>query len=587
MLLTDSRGHRYQLSRVIGKGGQATVYRVAGSSTHLAKIYTQPRPEDEKKLTWMVANPPDDPSAQLQHASIAWPTTLLYKPDQTFAGYLMPYVRNAVAALNVFNPRLRARTLPEFDIRYLHRTARNLAAALGALHARDYVVGDLNESNVMVTPATLVTMIDTDSFQVRATPRGKPPIIYPCPVGKFEYLPPELQAQSLKNVYRLPEHDRFALSVLIFQLLMDGNHPFRAKWNRPGEVPLLEERIRAGWYPYRDGSARERLPVSPPDNAPDLAFLHPAIVNLFQQCFILGHVSPSVRPFAEDWEKAIAQAEKALKPCGRGHYYSTHLAGCPYCALDYPEVYAPPVSKPTPKLSPEELLANLVAEHLVAERAEARAALANASPANVSRPNVAPTPSAPTVPRAASVPMPVSSPQPITPDTIQRNLARLFVRWMNGLPGKVAAFGLLGMAAGAFFGGYGTGPGVGQVMGIAGGMASGAMFSEAIEKRCSWAVTLGIAGAVTSAFLVWQSGFPMLLWTAAGMLGGVVGFMAGVVGRPTFWVIVWAALGAWGGSYFGRIFGGAIADPSAGGALSGALFGALTGVMYWAWRKFG
>ncbi|NUM48394.1 MAG: hypothetical protein HUU38_27105 [Anaerolineales bacterium] len=573
MLLHDSRGNRYQLSRVIGKGGQATVYRVAGSSTHLAKIYTQPRPEDEKKLTWMVANPPDDPAASLQHASIAWPTTLLYQPNQTFAGYLMPFVKNAVALLNVFNPRLRARTLTEFDIRYLHRTARNLAAALGALHARDYVVGDLNESNIMVTPTTLVTMIDTDSFQVRATPRGKPPIIYPCPVGKFEYLPPELQAQSLKDVYRLPEHDRFALAVLIFQLLMDGNHPFRAKWNRPGDVPPLEERIRAGWYPYRDGSVSKQLPVSPPDNAPDLVFLHPAIVDLFQRCFILGHDTPAARPRAEEWEKVIAQAEKAIRPCGRGHYFSTHTGRCPYCALDYPEEYVPPRAKPAPPtISPEELLANLVAEHLAAERAEARAALANATPAG----------SAPTVPRAGSSPSPV-----VGPGTVRGNLARLFVQMMNGLPGKVAAFGVLGMAAGAFFGGYGSGPGVGQVMGLVGGLVSGAMFSEAIEKRCSWAVTLGLAGALTGAFLVWQAGFAMLLWAAAGLLGGVVGFMAGVVGRPVFWAVVWAALGAWAGSYFGRIFGGAIADPSAGGALSGALFGALTGTMYWAWRKFG
>ncbi|GAB4582111.1 MAG: hypothetical protein Fur0022_48660 [Anaerolineales bacterium] len=573
MLFLDARGNRYQLSRVIGKGGQATVYRVAGSSTHLAKIYTHPRPEDERKLSWMVANPPEDPAASLQHASIAWPTHLLYKPDQTFAGYLMPFVKNAVAMLNVFNPRLRARTLPEFDIRYLHRTARNLAAALGALHARDYVVGDLNESNVMVTPTTLVTMIDTDSFQVRATPRGKPPVIYPCPVGKFEYLPPELQSQSLKDVYRLPEHDRFALAVLIFQLLMEGNHPFRAKWHRAGEAPPLEERIRLGWYPYRDGAARQQGLVSPPDNAPALEFLHPAIVNLFQQCFILGHVSPSVRPPAEEWEKAIMQAEKAIRPCGRGHYFSTHLQGCPYCGLNYPEEYPVPASKPTAsQIAPEELLAKLVAEHLAAERAAAHAALGG--PPSMG--------SAPTVPRAGAVPTPGP-----TPASVRGNLARLFVQMANGLPGKVAVFSLLGMAAGAFLGGQWTGPGAGQALGIAGGLVSGAMFSEMIEKRCSWAVTLGIAGAIVSAFFMWQAGFAILLWAAAGMLGGVVGFMAGVVGRPTFWALVWAALGAWAGHYFGRIFGGALAEASAGGALSGALFGALTGAMYWAWRKFG
>jgi serine/threonine protein kinase len=575
MLLHDSRGNRYQLSRVIGKGGQATVYRVAGNSTHLAKVYLHPRPDDEKKLTWMVTNPPDDPSAHLQHASIAWPTQILYKPDKMFAGYLMPFVKNAVAMLNVFNPRLRARTLPEFDHRYLHRTARNLAAALGALHARDYVVGDLNESNVMVTPTTLVTMIDTDSFQVRATPRGKPPVIYPCPVGKFEYLPPELQNQSLKDVFRLPEHDRFALAVLIFQLLMEGNHPFRAKWNRSGDVPALEERIRAGWYPYRDGSVSGsgRLPVSPPDNAPMLGILHPVIVDLFQRCFILGHDAPSARPAAEEWENAVAQAEKAIRPCGRGHYFSTHLRVCPRCELEYPPTYSRPDSKPAqPVISPEELLARLVAEHLQAERARASTSSAATSP---SRP-------APALPYGGTV-----STSGIGTGSVSGNTSRLFVQLANGLPGKVGIFSLLGWALGGVLGAEWTGPAAGGAMGIAGGLVSGAMFSETIEKRFSWAVTLAVTGAATSAFLVWQAGFATLLWTAAGLLGGVVGFMAGVVGRPTFWAIVWAVLGAFAGNYFGKIFGGAIGEAWAGGALSGGVFGAVTGAMYWAWRKFG
>ena len=34
-----------------------------------------------------------------------------------------------------------------------------LAAALSALHHSGYVAGDLNESNVLVTPAALVTLI--------------------------------------------------------------------------------------------------------------------------------------------------------------------------------------------------------------------------------------------------------------------------------------------------------------------------------------------------------------------------------------------------------------------------------------------
>ena len=50
----------------------------------------------------------------------------------------MPYVRDAVSMLEVFNPKRRAKLLPGFDARYLHRTARNLASALAALHARAF-----------------------------------------------------------------------------------------------------------------------------------------------------------------------------------------------------------------------------------------------------------------------------------------------------------------------------------------------------------------------------------------------------------------------------------------------------------------
>ena len=119
--------------------------------------------------------------------------------------------------------------LPQFDRRYLLRTARNLAAALSALHSSGYVAGDLNESNVLVTPTALVTLIDTDSFQVREDREWKSGASL-CPVGKPEYTPPELQGKPLSEVMRLPDHDAFGLAVLIFQLLMEGSHPFRAQW---------------------------------------------------------------------------------------------------------------------------------------------------------------------------------------------------------------------------------------------------------------------------------------------------------------------------------------------------------------------
>jgi DNA-binding helix-hairpin-helix protein with protein kinase domain len=187
----------------------------------------------------MVSHPPENPTGSLAHPSLAWPTGLLFdarRSNRKLAGYLMPHIQGAVPVLEVFNPRRRKRTLPDFDTRYLYRTARNLAAALVALHSSGYVAGDLNESNTLVTPSALVTLIDTDSFQVPEQRDGRT-VVHPCPVGKPEYTPRELQGKTLEREYRKPEHDAFSLAVLIFQLLMEGSHPFRAQWLGGGEPP--------------------------------------------------------------------------------------------------------------------------------------------------------------------------------------------------------------------------------------------------------------------------------------------------------------------------------------------------------------
>jgi len=328
MELINRAGKIVRLGDEVGQGGEATVYQVRDHPDRLAKIYTRgPRPDYPNKLTWMVEHPPANPTQSLRHPSLAWPEDLLYLRDRKLAGYEMAFIKGSVPILQVFNPRLRHAILPRFNWRYLHRVARNLAAALGALHAADYVIGDLNESNVLVTPHALVTLIDTDSFQVKAERNGKPVHHY-CPVGKLEYTPPELHGGPLENILRMKEQDAFGLAVLIFQLLMEGNHPFRAQWLGSGEPPPLEARIAQGGFPYM---ANPPLPVNPPSSAPNLNHLHPSLAHLFRRAFIDGHRDPCLRPSPEAWERAIASAEKSLITCSAGHIYSGHLPGCPIC----------------------------------------------------------------------------------------------------------------------------------------------------------------------------------------------------------------------------------------------------------------
>jgi hypothetical protein len=324
--LLDTARRPVRLGAEIGRGGEAVVYMVADHPDVVAKVYQSPRAEYHDKLSFMRSTPPRDPTAPRGHASIAWPRDLLHDAKGRFAGYLMPRIREGRPIVTVFNPRRRA-ALPGFDERYLYRAARNLASAIAAVHACDYVVGDVNERNILVTPRALVSLIDTDSFQVQQATDTRL-IVYSCPVGRSEYTPPELQGQAFAGVRRSVQHDAFGMGVLLFQLLMDGSHPFRGQWRGSGDPPAIEQRISRGWFPYGPDCPGE---IAPPPRGPGLDRLHPGLAELFVRCFRDGHRDPARRPGGDEWSHALAAAEADLVTCPRGHVHAGHLGGCPTC----------------------------------------------------------------------------------------------------------------------------------------------------------------------------------------------------------------------------------------------------------------
>jgi DNA-binding helix-hairpin-helix protein with protein kinase domain len=327
---TERTGRIFDLREPFRSGGEGAIYEVPHYPNLVAKVYHAQRrtPERIAKLQIMVAHPPVNPTEHLNHPSIAWPTELLRDTaTNQLVGFVMPRVRQMLPLSEVYNPRARRRQLPLFNYRYLVRTARNLCAAVQAVHQAGYVIGDLNESNVLVSDQALVTLVDADSFQVRDPKTG---VVYRSLVGKPEYTPPELQGCSFADVDRQPEHDAFALAVLIFRLLMEGFHPFDGVYGGRGEPPEMGARIRNGYFPY----ARGRTGIEPSPLAPPFEMLHPDLRALFVRCFAEGHRNRRVRPRVEDWLEALEGAEDALQQCGQNeqHYYWVHWSGCPWCA---------------------------------------------------------------------------------------------------------------------------------------------------------------------------------------------------------------------------------------------------------------
>ncbi len=314
---------------LLGRGGEASIYAVPGRTDLAAKIYHNPTDEHADKLAVMLADPPAPPLVPGENRAVAWPTARLLEAGGAglVVGYLMPRFDTIHLIWEFYNPAARQEICPQFHYGSLLRTARNLAAAVRTLHERGYVLGDLNESNVLVTPQALVTLLDVDSFQVRGRDR-----VYRCRVGRPEYTPPELQGVSFAEVDRTPQHDAFALAVLVFQLLMQGVHPFAGTCTGSGEPDSIPARIAAGWWPYSWGRTS---PIRPSPHAPPWFALPPSVQECLRCCFEDAHTEPALRPDAAHWQHALEEAEQELTTCASNPHHVHHrgLDRCPWCDL--------------------------------------------------------------------------------------------------------------------------------------------------------------------------------------------------------------------------------------------------------------
>lgn len=332
-------GKQLQLTVEIGRGGEGTIYESPQNQGECAKIYTKGvSSEIERKVGLMVRDPPKDPAYDTRkHRSIAWPTDLLYSDSRQLqlVGFLMPkidLVQFNKALCYIDRQDRTKRLLGGFTWKHLFTAAFNLVSSVAAIHERGYRIGDLNESNIMIAPTTLIVLIDCDSFQVTDHRSGK---VYRCPVGKPEYTAPELQLElqgkSYLDVNRTLETDNFALGVILFQLLMEGTHPYQAKGALVADAPSTEAKILKGHFPYTVTSKG----LAPPDHAPPFDVLHPDIQKLFHQCFSEGHRDPQRRPTALDWFDVLKRLAHRFKECqaNDNHLFLDHCSSCPWCGI--------------------------------------------------------------------------------------------------------------------------------------------------------------------------------------------------------------------------------------------------------------
>ena len=320
------------LGKLLGEGASGKVYALPARPGHAAKLYHTPDEarKYDAKIDAMLAAPPALPPLEYRghsYPQIAWPEAKLYDRAGRFVGFLMPEIdfRRSTSLVNLLqkNSRKAEKLSDYYGYRVL--VARNLAAVFVELHGAGHQMIDMKPANLRFYPDVCwMAVVDTDGFSVTGPSRR----LFGEQVSD-EYIAPE--AWQKKPAELGIEQDRFALAVIIFQLLNNGVHPFAGKAERAegNELPTdLQGRIVAGLYPHA---------IAPPAGIrPSAASIHRSFLRetraLFDRAF-LGNGGD--RPGAAQWRDHLEQLVDRLEPCPAKPLEHAHFgAGCGFCGHD-------------------------------------------------------------------------------------------------------------------------------------------------------------------------------------------------------------------------------------------------------------
>lgn len=306
------------LAKRIGGGGEGDVFTVMERPGTLAKIYHKTVDGVlDAKLTHLTSR-----NVPALKAVSAWPEDRILHPRGGTVGFLMPAVIDAKPLHELMTPKLRRKEFPSASFNQLVEVALAVAKAIEAFHGEDLVVGDINGKNILVRSSGSVCLIDIDSIQVGD---GRQ---FPCNVGFPEYTPPELQGLKLSEHRRSKDSDRFGLSVVVFQLLAMGRHPFDG--TRLTRETAIKRHVSAfAWAPFW----RTR-PLAPVGLRTEDLF-DKRIAELFGNAFAVS-ARFTGRPTAKEWADALAHYQTNLNACAANpaHQYPMRLRQCPWCELE-------------------------------------------------------------------------------------------------------------------------------------------------------------------------------------------------------------------------------------------------------------
>lgn len=325
-------GRRLTLGKHLKSGGAGSIYLLPAAPTEVAKLYHPgfERASSERKIAALIGtrpNLPDIVEGGQRYVQMAWPGTTLHERDGQFCGFLMPAIDIAATSeleLVLQDKQARAHGLPT-GLGAKMTLAANLAAVIAELHAQHHYVVDLKPVNLRFYRETLyMALLDCDGLSVH-TPAER----FHATQFTPEYLAPEFQSGHVSSDGE-ERQDRFALAVVIFQLLNFGLHPFAGR-PQGDRVPTdLPGRIAGRFYAYGLAAHKRIAPVP--------SSTHTLLPVELRQMFdlALGSRDGRVRPSAAQWASVLKEFARRssgkLVVCERNaehqHFVGLACAAC-------------------------------------------------------------------------------------------------------------------------------------------------------------------------------------------------------------------------------------------------------------------
>ena len=227
------------LGKSLGSGKEGEVFLINEVPEKVVKIYKptgKPKTIETtyKKLVSII-------SKNLEYPGICFPEDIIVDESNNFLGYIMDKAEGkplAVAAIGKRNEK--------YNKRHLIRWCQKILEKIDYLHSHKMIMGDLNVNNILLNlEEETIYFVDVDSYQVDN---------YLCPTYTDNFLAPYLTKESIAKNKRTVLDDNYAVSVLMFYLLMQGKFPY-IQSNTDKEY--LQLKIE-GAFPYPFGEISQK-----------------------------------------------------------------------------------------------------------------------------------------------------------------------------------------------------------------------------------------------------------------------------------------------------------------------------------------